>query len=77
MTREEQQFRWAKGSIQCAVKLLTGILARRGIPLETKVQAFVQLTRHIVFPLTLVQFLALPILLAANVNLYAIGPAPR
>lgn len=70
---KRQQFRWAKGSIQCAVKLLTGILARRGIPLETKVQAFVQLTRHIVFPLTLVQFLALPILLAANVNLYAIG----
>ena len=70
---KRQQFRWAKGSIQCAVKLLTGILARREIPLGTKVQAFVQLTRHIVFPLTLVQFLALPILLAADVNLYAIG----
>lgn len=70
---KRQQFRWAKGSIQCAVKLLTSILARRGIPAATKVQAFVQLTRHIVFPLTLVQFLALPILLAANVNLYAVG----
>ncbi len=70
---KRQQFRWAKGSIQCAVKLLTGIIARRGIALSTKLQAFVQLTRHIVFPLTLVQFLALPILLMANVNLYAVG----
>ena len=70
---KRQQFRWAKGSIQCAIKLLTGIMARRRIAVSTKIQAFVQLTRHIVFPLILVQFLSLPILLHADVNLYALG----
>jgi len=67
---KRQQFRWAKGSIQCAIKLLGGILLKRKIAIDAKLQAFVQLTRHIVFPLMLIQFIALPILLASNVNLY-------
>ncbi len=70
---KRQQFRWAKGSIQCAIKLLTKIMILRKIGLNTKIQAFVQLTRHIVFPLILVQFLALPILLNTDINLYALG----
>lgn len=70
---KRQQFRWAKGSIQCALKLLTNIMVRRRIALSTKIQAFVQLTRHIVFPLVLVQFLALPILINSNIDLYALG----
>ena len=70
---KRQQFRWAKGSIQCAIKLLTKIIVRRHIAVSTKIQAFVQLTRHIVFPLILVQFLALPILLNGDINLYALG----
>ena len=73
---KRQQFRWAKGSIQCAVKLLGGIIAKRKIAIEAKLQAFVQLTRHIVFPLMLIQFLALPILLAAEVNLYVVSFLP-
>lgn len=73
---KRQQFRWAKGSIQCAVKLLGDILAKRRIAVEAKLQAFVQLTRHIVFPLMLIQFLALPILLAAEVNLYIVSFLP-
>ena len=73
---KRQQFRWAKGSIQCAIKLLGNIIFRRRIGISTKIQAFVQLTRHIVFPLILIQFIALPILLASNVNLYVVSFMP-
>ncbi|GBF24851.1 glycosyltransferase AglE [archaeon MnTg01] len=73
---KRQQFRWAKGSIQCAVKLLADILVKRKIAVEAKLQAFVQLTRHIVFPLMLIQFLTLPILLASDINLYVVSFLP-
>lgn len=73
---KRQQFRWAKGSMQCAIKLLTDILLKRRIAVEAKLQAFVQLTRHIVFPLMLIQFLTIPILLAADINLYIISILP-
>ena len=72
---KRQQFRWAKGSIQCAIKLL-GDIAIKKIPFDTKIQAFVQLTRHIVHPLMLIQFLILPILLAAKMNLYVVSTLP-
>ena len=73
---KRQQYRWAKGSIQCAVKLLSDIVASRLVAAETKIQAFVQLTRHVVFPLMLVQFLALPILLASHVDIYIMSLVP-
>ena len=73
---KRQQFRWAKGSIQCALKLLSDIVVKRKVAIEAKIQAFVQLTRHIVYPLMLIQFLALPILLAGQVNLYVISFLP-
>jgi cellulose synthase/poly-beta-1,6-N-acetylglucosamine synthase-like glycosyltransferase len=73
---KRQQFRWAKGSIQCATKLLFDIAIKRKVAIEAKIQAFIQLTRHIVFPLMLIQFLALPILLAGNVNLYVVSFLP-
>ncbi|MFZ0843886.1 MAG: cellulose synthase family protein [Nitrosotalea sp.] len=72
---KRQQFRWAKGSIQCAIKLLGDVTIKR-IPVDTKIQAFVQLTRHIVHPLVLAQFLILPILLASKINLYIISGLP-
>ena len=72
---KRQQFRWAKGSIQCAIKLLGDVLIKR-IPIDTKIQAFVQLTRHIVHPLVLAQFLILPILLASKINLYIVSGLP-
>ena len=73
---KRQQFRWAKGSIQCAIKLLTDIAIKRKVAIEAKIQAFIQLTRHIVYPLMLVQFLALPILLASHMNLYVVSFIP-
>ncbi len=72
---KRQQFRWAKGSIQCAIKLL-GDIAIKKIPINTKIQAFVQLTRHIVHPLMLIQFLIMPILLAAKINIYIVSTLP-
>ncbi len=73
---KRQQFRWAKGSIQCAIKLLSDIVIKRTVAVETKIQAFIQLTRHIVYPLMLIQFLALPVLLAGRVDLYIISLLP-
>lgn len=73
---KRQQFRWAKGAIQCAIKLLGDILVKRRIPFETKLQAFVQLTRHIAYPLLLIQFLALPVLLASEMNLHIVRLVP-
>ena len=73
---KRQQFRWAKGSIQCAIKLLSDIALKRKVAVEAKIQAFIQLTRHIVYPLMLIQFLALPILLAGQVNLYVVSFIP-
>ncbi len=73
---KRQQFRWAKGSIQCAIKLLSDIAFKRKVSIEAKIQAFIQLTRHIVYPLMLIQFLTLPILLAGQVNLYVVSFLP-
>jgi len=73
---KRQQFRWAKGSIQCAIKLLGDILLERKISFDAKLQAFIQLTRHVVFPLMLIQFITLPILLASEVNLYIVSFLP-
>src|SRR3989442_6686589 len=72
---KRQQFRWAKGSMQCAIKLLGDIVIKK-IPIDTKIQAFVQLTRHIVHPLMLIQFLIMPILLAAKINIYLVSTLP-
>jgi cellulose synthase/poly-beta-1,6-N-acetylglucosamine synthase-like glycosyltransferase len=47
-----QQFRWAKGSMQTAQKLLPRIFRAR-LPLLTKFQAAIHLTNHLVYPLLL------------------------
>ncbi len=73
---KRQQYRWAKGSIQCTLKLMGDIVMNRKIPADTKVQAFVQLTRHIVHPLMLLQFLLLPLLLAIDYKLYPVSIYP-
>src|SRR5919109_4703954 len=73
---KRQQFRWAKGSIQLALKLLPNVILQKKIPIDTKIQAFIQLTRHLVYPLFLVQFLIFPMLLAIDYKLYSVGWAP-
>jgi cellulose synthase/poly-beta-1,6-N-acetylglucosamine synthase-like glycosyltransferase len=64
----KQQFRWAKGYGQCIMKLSSEILVSR-LRLNTKLQALFQLTRHIVFPLSIIQLLLLPFLIAWGFNL--------
>jgi len=73
---KRQQFRWAKGSIQVALKLLLDLIIERKLPVDTKVQAFLQLTRHVVHPLFLIQFIVFPILLALDFKLYTVSWAP-
>lgn len=69
---KSQQFRWAKGSIQTARKLLPRVLRAR-LPLFTKVQAFFHLTHYMVHPLMLcLALLALPVLLTRQ---SVLGPA--
>jgi cellulose synthase/poly-beta-1,6-N-acetylglucosamine synthase-like glycosyltransferase len=58
-----QQFRWAKGTIQVARKLLPTIL-RSNLPLRTKVEAVFHLTENFAYPLLLLlSLLVLPNLL--------------
>jgi len=73
---KRQQFRWAKGGIQVALKLMSDIMFNRRVPVDTKAQAFIQLTRHIVNPLVLTQFLIFPMLLAMDYKIYNVGLAP-
>jgi cellulose synthase/poly-beta-1,6-N-acetylglucosamine synthase-like glycosyltransferase len=60
---KNQQYRWAKGAIQTAKKLLPRIWRDRSIPFLLKWEATIHLTNHIVFPvILLVAVLSLPML---------------
>ncbi|HET9233031.1 MAG TPA: glycosyltransferase, partial [Candidatus Eisenbacteria bacterium] len=57
-----QQFRWAKGSAQTALKILPRLASAR-LPAFVRFQALVHLTNHLVYPLLLLLgFMALPAL---------------
>ncbi len=60
---KNQQFRWAKGSIQTALKLLPGIFVSKESVFK-KVEAFFHLTHYLVHPLMVIMaILALPVLM--------------
>jgi cellulose synthase/poly-beta-1,6-N-acetylglucosamine synthase-like glycosyltransferase len=59
---KSQQFRWAKGSIQVAKKLLPTILRSKKVPWSVKIEAFFHLTNNFAYPLLLL----LSILLIPN-----------
>jgi cellulose synthase/poly-beta-1,6-N-acetylglucosamine synthase-like glycosyltransferase len=60
---KSQQFRWAKGSIQTALKVLPALMRAQVSPFK-KVQAFFHLTHYLVHPMMLaLAVLALPVLL--------------
>lgn len=73
---KRQQFRWAKGSVQVAKKLLIMLLSHRKLSIDTKIQIFIQLTKHIINPLFLIQFLIFPMLLLLNYQIYDTAWAP-
>jgi cellulose synthase/poly-beta-1,6-N-acetylglucosamine synthase-like glycosyltransferase len=61
---KSQQFRWAKGSIQVAKKLLPQILRSKDVPWSVKLEAFFHLTNNFAYPLLLLlSMLLLPNLL--------------
>ncbi|GJL74126.1 glycosyltransferase [Nitrosomonas sp.] len=65
---KSQQFRWAKGSIQTAMKLYPQVW-RSQAGLTAKVQAFLHLTHYSIHPImALLSMLTLPVLLTLDVN---------
>jgi cellulose synthase/poly-beta-1,6-N-acetylglucosamine synthase-like glycosyltransferase len=61
-----QQYRWAKGSVQTAVKILP-LVFRAGLPRFQRFQAVVHLTNHAVYPLLLLLgLMALPALMVLD-----------
>jgi len=66
---KSQQFRWAKGSIQTAIKLLPRVLRSTARPFA-KFQAIMHLTHYMVHPLMLfLAVMALPMLLSSQLVL--------
>lgn len=66
---KSQQFRWAKGSIQTALKLMPTLL-KQPVPVFQKIQALFHMTHYLVHPLMLtLSLLALPVLLLLNMSL--------
>jgi cellulose synthase/poly-beta-1,6-N-acetylglucosamine synthase-like glycosyltransferase len=65
---KSQQFRWAKGSIQTALKLLPSLL-RQPVPVFQKLQAVFHMTHYLVHPLMLtLSLLALPVLIVLEIG---------
>jgi glycosyltransferase involved in cell wall biosynthesis len=59
-----QQFRWAKGTVQTARKLLDRVMSAPGLTLSQRIEAFFHLTPHFAYPLmVLLSVLLLPALL--------------
>jgi cellulose synthase/poly-beta-1,6-N-acetylglucosamine synthase-like glycosyltransferase len=66
---KSQQFRWAKGSIQTALKLFPRVL-KSDVNTTTKIQAFLHLTHYSIHPIMVVlSLLTLPVLLILSVSL--------
>ncbi len=67
-----QQFRWAKGTVQTARKLMKRVLTAKGLTVAQRVEAFFHMTPHFAYPLmVLLSVLLLPALIlmpATNVR---------
>jgi cellulose synthase/poly-beta-1,6-N-acetylglucosamine synthase-like glycosyltransferase len=67
---KNQQFRWAKGSIQTAIKIIPMLLKKK-LPLFTTFQAVLHLTHYTVHPLMVVlAFLTMPVLFFVKVHMH-------
>jgi cellulose synthase/poly-beta-1,6-N-acetylglucosamine synthase-like glycosyltransferase len=74
---KSQQYRWAKGSIQGAVKLLPQVWRRRDLPLFKRIQATLHLTHYVIHPLILlITLLTVPLILLYNAEFVAVWIAP-
>lgn len=73
---KSQQFRWCKGSIQTAIKLLPRIF-QANIPLKIKTEALVHLLSYTMHPLMILNMLfALPLLMVGSWTSYALTDLP-
>ena len=66
---KSQQFRWAKGSIQTAIKLMPRILRSRADAFA-KFQAFMHMTHYVIHPLMLGLALMAPVLLLRQATFF-------
>jgi cellulose synthase/poly-beta-1,6-N-acetylglucosamine synthase-like glycosyltransferase len=66
---KSQQFRWAKGSTQTAIKLMPRILRARA-DLFVKFQAFMHMSHYIIHPLMLTLALLAPVLLLRRATFF-------
>lgn len=63
-----QQFRWTKGAVETAIKLLPKVV-KSDLPFKVKMECFVHLSSNIVFPfIILVALLNVPIVLIKNLS---------
>lgn len=61
-----QQFRWTKGAVETAIKMLPTVLKAK-MPLKVKLECFIQLTSNIVFPfIIVVALLNVPMVIIKN-----------
>ncbi len=67
-----QQFRWAKGTVQTARKLLRRVLSKEsGLGLGQRIEAFFHLTPHFAYPLmVMLSLLLFPILVTVDATNY-------
>lgn len=66
---KNQQFRWAKGSIQTAIKILPRLIEAKVKPFKF-IQALLHLTHYSVHPLMLIMaFLSMPVLAFVKISL--------
>lgn len=64
-----QQYRWAKGTVQTARKLLGRLWRTKGLSRIQRIEAFFHLTPHFAYPLMVaLVFLLLPLLLTVKVS---------
>ncbi|MCL4488783.1 MAG: glycosyltransferase [Chloroflexi bacterium] len=61
---KRQQFRWAKGSIQCLVKIGPVLVTKPNLPILKRIQGILHLSAYLVHPLMLVLLLTLIPLMA-------------
>ncbi len=70
---KSQQRRWAKGSIQTAIKLIPKIISAN-IPVFTKVQAVIHLTHYLIHPLIMIIALTSVPLMTYESSLWSVMP---
>ncbi len=74
---KSQQYRWAKGSIQAARKLLPAVWARSDFPLFKRIEATLHLTQYVIHPLVLVlTLLILPLVWVSQNRIPGMGAVP-